>query len=365
MSLQKSKNNRVKKTITDSFQKDFEEIKKGSRSEMTMVSQNYLKAIVDTRSAPKVGVPTNIGGFPGRTGIVRYTEQLEVYTGTTGFGYVSVNLAGNSLSPFSGPFNDTAAIEYTTAAYIGNQIPVSGLPIPAGIAQNAWRKSEFSRTGIAKESELQYRVVGCTIKIFPEASALSQNGRIILLEPPSHTPLNLTSGITGSTIENAPTAHVIRAVQTGDLKEQVVLNWHPRGYEGGKAGRGDFDFLSTENSVITPAILPATDLVVGFQCNTVTPSQFHVEITVMYELRGLRINNVKPRLVDTRGMDLIQNVFSSKLVSGYIGKPEHVYESYLYKVWEGARKFGGFLSRHEKEITEGVGRGLKALGGFM
>jgi hypothetical protein len=144
------------------------------------------------------------------------------------------------------------------------------------------------------------------------------------------------------------------------------LNWHPRGYHTDKAGTGDFEFLAVNSTAVSPAgILPAGDLVVGFQCNTVNPSQFHVEVTVMYELRGLRVTNVKPRLVDSRGMDLIQNVFSSKLVSGYIGKPEHVYESYLYKIWEGARKFGGFLSRHEKEITEGVGRGLKALGGFM
>jgi len=365
MSLQKSKSHKIKKTISDSFQRDFEEIKKGSRNEMTTVSQNYLKAIVDTRSAPKVGVPTNIGGFPGRTGIVRYTEQVEVYTGTAGFGYVSVNLTGNQLSPYGGPFNDTPVIEYTSAVFTGNSIAAMGSPVPAGMGQNSWQKSEFKRAGLV-ESDLQYRVVGCTIKVFPEASALSQNGRIILLEPPSHAPLNSSFIATGPAIENAPTARVIRAVQTGELREQVVLNWHPKGYTGDKFGTGDFDFQTANPTPVSPfGILPATDLVVAFQCSTGTPSQFHVEVTAMYELRGLRVTNVKPRLVDSRGMDLIQNVFSSKIISGYIGKPEHIYESYLYKIWEGARKVGGFLSKHEKEITEGVGRGLKALGGFM
>jgi len=362
--MQKAKT-KTKKALNDSFQKDFDEIKKGSRSELTSTCQNYLKAIVDTRSAPKVGVPTSMGGFPGRTGIVRFTEQLEVYTGTNGFGYVSVNLNGNDVSPYAGPFNDTPAIEYTIPSFTGTSVPQSGTALPTGLEQTAWKQSEFSRSSL-KPSDLQYRVVGCTIKIFNEASALDQNGRIVLLEPPGHVPLNATAQTTDITIENAPTAHVLRAVQLQELKEQVVLNWHPRGSNDPRMGAGDFSFHSCHSGAVpTPVVLRCSDLVVMFRCSSVTTSQFHVEVTCMYEIRGMKVTNVKPRLVDSRGMDLIQNVFSSKMISGYIGKPEHIYESYMHKAWETAKKFSGFISKHEKEITEGVGRGLKLLGGFM
>lgn len=362
--MQKSKT-KTNKILGDSFQKDFEEIKKGSRSELSTTCQNYLKAIVDTRSAPKVGVPTTMGGFPGRTSIVRYTEQLEVYTGLSGFGYVSINLNGNDTSPYAGPFNDTPAIEYTISNYTGTSINQSGGGLLTGVVQSAWQQSEYSRLSL-KPTDLQYRVVGCTVKIFNEASALGQNGRIVLLEPPGHIPLNSAVQATDLMIENAPTAHVIRAVQLAELREQIVLNWHPRASSDQRMGAGDFEFQSTHNGTVpTPVTLRCSDLVVMFKCASATPSQFHVEVTCMYELRGLKVTNVKPRLVDSRGIDLIQNVFASKMISGYVGKPEHVYESYMHKAWETAKKFGGFLSKHEKEISEGVGRGLKLLGGFM
>jgi len=367
MSKSKDKLSRTKKVIQDSFQKDFEEIKRGSRSELSSVAKDYLKAIVDTRSAPKVGVPTNIGGFPGRTGVERYTQQLEVSTGTNGFGYVTVNLSDVDISlglDAAGPFNDRTQIEYTMASYAGTAIHQEAASVAAGVQQAGWAQSKHFCT-TSTQSGLQWRVVGCTMKVFPDSSFMDQNGRIILLEPPSHLPVNRSSSFTSSSLESAPTSRVVRATQTGSQKEAIVINWHPKGSRGYEStGHDDFAFYSTYPNTNQPAkVLGAKDLIMGFVCEAGT--QFHVEITAMYELKGTYITNLKPRLVDSRGMDLIQNVFSSKMVAGYVGVPEQIYESYMYKIWEGAKKFGGFLSKHESEIVSGIGTGLKAIGGFM
>jgi hypothetical protein len=85
----------------------------------------------------------------------------------------------------------------------------------------------------------------------------------------------------------------------------------------------------------------------------------------MYEVKGIQVPNLKPRLVDSRGMDLIQNTLACKMVDGYVGKPEHVYESYLAHAWTMAKKAGGWLKEHEKSLAEGAAKAVSTIAGFI
>lgn len=359
----KSKVNKTKKAIDDSFRKDYESIKRGSRAELSTLGKDYMKAIVDTRAAKKVGVPTMIGGDPGSTGIERYVQQLEVFSGADGFGFVTLNLNDNqNNTTVAGPFNDTGNVWYTTSAYTSTNIPPEGTTILSGVLKTGWTQSPY-RSSSSPAKDLQWRPVGCTVKVFPESSFADQNGRIVLIEPANHVKLN-EAQIPGASVESAPRARVVRGTQTGSQNEQIVLNWHPKSNSRNGFVSNDLAFKGYDVPVApTDTYHGVRDGCILFFAKPGT--QFHVEICVMYEVKGLFITDLKPRLTNSRDMDLVFNTFRHKNISGYVGKPEHVYESYLGRAWEIAKKTAGFISKHEKEISQTAGTALRAIGGFI
>lgn len=367
------KKKQFQEKVKRDLDRDYESIKNGARNELSEVSRRYLKAIVDTKNAAKCGIPSAIGGYPGRTASVRYRQQLEVETGQMSVGFLSVNTSGitssvNGLGLRVGPFNDTSNMCYTKTAYNNDVIPPSSGALPQGLATSAWLQSPYESASDANIAEnLQWRTVGCTIEIYPTSSFSDQNGRIVLLEVPSHAVLNSTVAVPISALESFPTQRNIRAVQTGSQKEKIVINYHPRALStAGGFESNDFDFhsLPFANSVpVIPQMPEVRQLLVGFFAKPGT--SFHCDVTVMYELKGKQVPNIKPRLVDSRGMDLVMNTFSHKVVDGYVGVPEHVYESYLANAWHYAKKGFGWVTKNEKRIMDGAGRVARTLGGFI
>lgn len=382
MSNQSRKNNKngtrkgprgkAERVMERDFSRDVAEIRDGSRKELSRTCQNYLKAIVDTRNAPKVGVPTLAGGMPGRTAVERYTQQLEVSIGTNGVGWIHVGVsshAGNDHDN-AGPYSNANVFTYTGSTYTGTTYPLDGSSTLAGVTNLGWSQSPHSIQP-NNRGELQYRPVGATITVFPESSFLDQNGRIALLEAPGHVAINGLVSIPITTVESYPEARVIRGTQSGAQSEKVVLNWHPTSGSLGPipadnhgSNFNDYDFVDHRNESPTSAQVPEfKDMFIAFFGAPST--QFHVEVTGMYEMRGLNIPDLRPRVVDSRGMDLVANVLAAKMISGYVGKPEHVYESYLAKAWTTAKKTAGWLSKHEQELINGAGKALEIAGGFI
>lgn len=352
------------KTEQEIAKKEYENIRDGSRKEVSIVCQKYLKALVDTRAAPKVGVPSLIGGYPGRTGIVRYVEQFEASIGMLGMGYIALNYAATrSAGRLGGPFNNTNNIEYTDGSFNSNSLPQAGIILPGGVNHLPWSQSKFDTTalGLQPASSLQYRLVGATVTIFPTSSVLTQNGRIVLVEPPGHVALNAGGAINAGPVESLPTAHVIRGVQPSNGNNKVVLNWHPRdtstfnGFES-----DDFSFKDTGDAGLTPTptVIFGNDGVILLLGAVAT--NFHVEVCGMYELRGKLVSDLAPRLTDSRGMDLVMNTLSHKLISGYVGKPERVYEGYLHRAWKSAKELAGSAYRNRGAISGA----LESLAGF-
>lgn len=360
---------RTREILDKNLERDFNEIRDGSRKVVSKVCQNYLKAIVDTRNAPKVGVPTLAGGMPGKTAIVRFTNQIEVTVGTGGIGFISVAPVSHRVSTHSngGPFSDSNIMTSTGPTYSGTTIPSAGASLPVGVFVGGWVQSPYKLGGV--QTDLQYRLVGLTMSIFPDSSFMDQNGRIAILEAPGHQPLNFVVSQPLSTLESYPGVRVVRGTQTGAQSEKINLNWHPMSgastaaTSAGGENFNDFDFVDHRLVPAAGSITPVMDGLM-IACFGKAGTQFHVELTGMYEMRGKSIPGVKPRLVDSRGMDLISNVIASKLISGYVGKPEHVYESYLAKAWGAAKSSASWVSTHNKELMEGAGRALDMIGGF-
>jgi len=360
----KKRASKASRSIERSLDSDVKDIRRGSRSELSGVCQDYLRALVDTRNAKKVGVPTILGGMPGRTGVERFTEQTDIYVGAQGFGFISCQPNDNSTTHPGGLYNDGVAFTATTLpSYNLPGLPQAGTGLATGLTQFGWAQSPYT-VGDYDPVELSYRVVGCTMKIFPEASTLDQNGKIFLVEAPNHASMNQVA-TSKTTLMSYPKARVLRGAQVTNLSEEIVLNWHPRSgpkYGASLVSMNDFEFMSAHGIVPTSTTGPLHGLLIGVVGTAGTA--YHVETTVMYEVKGTRVINIKPRLVDSRGMDLIINILAAKMVAGYVGVPDHVYEGYLYKAWESAKKIGGFISKHEKQIMQGGGAALKALAGL-
>lgn len=359
-----NKSSKVKKAIDQSLERDVRAIREGSRREISPICQRYLKALVDTRSAPKVGVPTNIGGHPGRTAIVRYTQQIETTTAGSGIAAVSIAPLGNETTTSrTGPFLNTSPIVFTDATFTGTTLPAEGGAFSTGVQRTGWTQSTYDVSSM-NGSKLLYRLVGCTLTVFPDGSFSTQNGRIVLCEAPSHASLNDSVPLDLTTVQSFPQSRVIRAVQTGAQSEKIVLNWHPK--SGSAAGRfyNDFDFRSAAVGSTPPSVMPPVNgLLLVMQGNAAT--SFHIEVTAMYEVKGTAVPNLKPRLVDSRGMDLIQNSLACKLVDGYVGKPEHVYESYLSHAWTMAKKATSWIRENEKQLIDGAAKAVSTIAGFI
>lgn len=371
--MKNSKVNQVKKQMDKQLQNDYREIRDGSRQTMSRPIKEYLKAIVDTKNAKLVGVPTNVGGYPGRTAVRRYKQETDIVIGTSGFGYINLNTSTiehitNTETLVSGPFNNSRNIGWTDGTYSGTGIPPLNTALPVGVNQSGWSQSNIDISEAIK-GNVQWRTVGTTLEVFPESSFSRQNGRIILLEIPSHDALNFSgaSNVQFSDLESFPTSRVLRGVQTGAQSEKIVLNWHPRALDEANYSNSfnDFNFKSISgiNQSSSPLQMPLKELIIIFIGDPGT--RFHSTITSMFELRGRGINDIKPRLVDSRGMDLVMNTFAHKVTDGYVGKPEHVYESYLASAWRIAKKSAGFINRHQKEIMEGAGKAMSLIGGFI
>jgi hypothetical protein len=362
-----SKTNKAKKAIDRSIERDVDAIRKGARDELSPVARDYLNALVDPRNAALCGVPTSNGGYPGATQVIRMTDTFEAATGSAGWGFVSFRPAslGLAVNQVSGPFANTQNVLYTDSGYTAATLPVVGATYPAGLNPGGWPTSTNTLPGfILDDADYGYRCVGASVEVFPESSFADQNGTIGLLEVPGHAPINVVSGKTLNTILGFAQTRLVRGTQTGAQSEKIVLNWHPRSHSEFDSAQNDFNFVFPGTGVTPTGVVgPIDELLVMFKCAAST--QFRVRITAMYEVIGAKAMGRKPRLIDTRGMDLIMNAIASKTVSGYVGRPHHVYEGYLAAAWHTAKKLGGWVKAHERELANGAGRALRTIAGMI
>ena len=368
-----SKTNNAKKALDKDLDRDIRSIRDGNRRELSTVAQRYLRALVDPATAPRSGVPTLIGGNPGRTSIENTKMEGKMVVGTNGWGYLSipnpeVKLNNSALANF-GPFISDVAMDVTTAAYTGVGPIQTALGRPAGLAAHAW-SSPFSSSIGYKDGKLMYRCVGMSVEIFPESSFVDQNGSLVLYEVEQHSDLTYTAAVTVENIQGYENSRVIRATQTGSQKEKIMLNWHPRALIQDGSATSTTQLESTQNDFffIQPVAgwnatlqVPTSGLFVGAEAKPGT--EFHYVVSAMWEVRGNLVRGKKHRLTDSRGMDLVCNMINRKVQSGYVGQPNHAYESYLHVAASAGRKLAGRAGKWA--LSTAADYALKAIAGFI
>lgn len=332
----------------------------------------YLKCVVDPHEARPQGVPTSVGGYPGRTACQKAIRKGTFSVGNAGLGFISSTPCPppTTSSGATGPYGNADGIMWSENTFAGVALPMQSQVRPAGVSgASLWEASPYT-TSTTNNEDMSYRVVGHTIKVFPRSSFSNQNGVIHMLEVPNHSVLNLTSfPISAATVAGFEQTRTLRATQTGSQRDQIVLNWHPRSGPGlglsgfsfndlqfkgiGEAGAGTFNTVG----------IPINGLLIVVEGDPGT--QFEFEVCTIFEMRGTRVFGAIPRLVDDRGMNLIFNAFSAKVESGYVGEPTHVEQGYLAGIWSKAKQLAGWAWKNKESILSTAASVGKTIAGIL
>lgn len=363
----------MNKSLDHEIQEEFRAIRDGSRKVMSKTCQKYLAALVSPRTSPKVGVPTLLGGSIGKTKIVTTKAVGKFECGAGGWGFVKLSNPGlstvNATLPVKtvGPFGGVGGPpcgSFSTSAWGGSSLAQSDSGVVAGITEFVWISNY---TTANSRAGFQYRLVGMSIEVFPESSFSTQNGALALYEFSGHLDATRDATLLLSTIEGFESTRNIRATQTGSLTEKIVINWHPRcsASDSNHAGfpvietKNDFAFTNGTAVGYQATQLPSDGLIVIAEGAPNT--QFHYTCSAIWELRGSAVDGKKPRLVDSRGMDLVMNTIAAKRQDGYVGRPEAVKESYMGHALHVANQLG--ITR--QGVASAALGAIKTIGGFI
>jgi len=379
---------RVKKALARDVVEDARDIAEGSRAVLSKVGQDYLRALVNTPMAENVGIPSNLGGYPGRTGCIKLRSEGDFQIGTGGMGFVSFSPGITSwLDTTSAGYNDIVGGPFlnvvngcfSTGAFAGAALPSPQAgPIPiAQMGQCLWDAPPYQVPNINSTGNVSFRVVGCTLEVFPISSMSGtnpQNGDLILLELPGHIDPGLTPILTPNNAESFPTSRIIRGVQSGSIAEKIVVNWHPKVTAVDNPNYpqtslwSDYVFLDPAagaNMRFAGANALPTRGPLLVMASGIPGTIYHFTCTVMYEIRGRLVSDPEPRVVDGRAIDLIQNALSTKDISGYVGYPDQVEKSYFSQIAAVAAKAGDILWKKGKEWAgTAASAALSEIGGF-
>jgi len=362
-----NKQNKAKKAIDRAIDDDVRSITDGSRKKLSSIAQRYLRAIVEPGTAAKTGVPTLLGGNPGRTAIETTKAEGKFTIGNDGWGYVKVPNPKRHSSTTFGPFAGSKCLEYTTgSSFLGTDFPTTAGVAPAGTAHSTWN-TVLGNPSAYLTGDLLYRLVGMSVEVFPESSFSSQNGNLTLVEFSGHADASRQQPLAFTDVVGYENSRVLRATQTGPQSEKIVANWHPQNTKveshGGSTHEstvGDFDF-KTPTAGWSALVMPCDGLCIIAE--GATDTDFHYVVHAMWELKGNAVRGKKPRAVDSRGMDLVFNALNRKILDGFVAKPQHAYESYLHTAAAEAQKLG---TRAAGKLAESAASAsLKAIAGFL
>jgi len=289
---------KVKRNIERTLDEDIARQRRANASHVDELTKGYLRAIVDPGTAKKVGVPTLIGGNPGRTAIITTRAKGVFATGSGQTGFLNIPNPGTQSDAVGsnitfGPFDACAALQHTDVNYTGTVVPASSVVSPAGLVTQNWTTELGNSLSYSKDAALSFRLVAMSVKVFPQSSFAAQNGSITLAEAPSHMDMVSGTGQSVNDIESFENSRTLRGTQTGSQKEKIVLNWHPRVTDGDDdilgdgtiylSSQNDFAFHTPQptNSWSSTVTMPINGLLVCVLAASQTA--FHYEVKTMWE----------------------------------------------------------------------------------
>lgn len=314
----RSEKNRFRKDLDNAARSDMDNITRVARDQLSHVATEYLHAVVSPRTAKPCGIPTLIGGEPGLTGKVKLKSGGSMAVGLNGTGFLVIGHPG-----YDGFYSDRMLGIKTEVGWAGTAVPA----IVAANAVSIVEPGSFTAVSNVLGDIVTTRLVGLEVTIIPIGSALSQNGEILLLEPPNHDSLSLA---TFAELRSFNNVRRLSGIKFGDYKEQITLNIHPRSHTErvDVPDYGPFDFINQTAGNLS-SLTNGMSGIIAVSADAGT--EFSYSIVSIYECRGKRVRSVSPTLTDERGMDLVCNVFRYKKLSGYVEDPFHVMAAYFAK----------------------------------
>ena len=152
--------------------------------------------------------------------------------GTNGWGYVSVpnpseSVKSGAFGSFR-PFQGSRGAEFSNSTFARSQLPIVGTAISgAEIGHTQWNTT-LGAAASYHHDQMQYRLVGMSLEVFPESSFMNQNGSLSLCEFSGHVDANYSVAVPFTSILGYENTRIIRATQTGSQNEKIIVNWHPR-----------------------------------------------------------------------------------------------------------------------------------------
>jgi len=197
---------------------------------------------------------------------------------------------------------------------------------------------------------MSWRLVSIAVYICNLTQLLNQGGKLYLLETSNHS-YDSSMDVNKIIGFKRTRGHVAVGINDHD---ELVLNWHPRMYSTQAASTtiNDFQFRS-RGGIGGSAVLPQGPLVVILRAPTGVFMTVEAEIYGIYELRGTAVRGKSPGVVDSRGSDLIFNMFATKTLSGYSGNPTHARHAYMASAWKWAKIIGSEAHKVLKATEKG------------
>jgi hypothetical protein len=387
---------KVIKAIERDVGEQARDIAEGSRNVLSAVGQAYLKALVDTPAAGDSGIPSNSGGYPQKTSIIKLRCEGDFYNGINGMGFVSANpgltswqssVANSpSVSQAGGPFSNVTVAVHTplNSTLTGIPHPFSGGIGLADVRPTTWANAPWAVPGVGHTGDVLWRQVGSTLEVFPNSSlggtATAQSGDIALLETPGHVDPGIAQPMDVAGFQTMNTTRIVRGIDIGGTKEKIVVNHHPletalaanSGSSGASFVQSDFAFNDSAGGSAQRIpqfggggvnVCNRGPLVV--QTSGTPGSSYHFTLTTMFEVKGRIVQDLEARVVDGRAMDLIQNALATKILSGYVGSPPMVEKSYFTQIAAVASAAGDVLWKKGKEwLGNAAHAALAEFGGF-
>jgi hypothetical protein len=313
-----TKTSKIRKKIDDDLLRDFHSVSRGARDQLSKPAREYLDAIISPETAKTCGIPTLLGGEPGKTGKIRLKSEGTLVVGTAGVGFLCL---GGIRDGF---YQDRSIALVTTSAYAAGTVPTTSATV--GVEPMNLVQSPYSTTVINNDSDaVSYRVVGMSAEIIPIGSALSQDGDMCLLEAQNQTSLG---GLSYESLASYNNARVISAIKFGEQKDKIVLNVHPKERPVDNVAVdpvNPFVFRTSGVSNNSPAVISSPAVIA---VSAASGLKFRVRIFIIYEYRGSKVKNPYATMTDSRGMNLALNTFRMKKISGWVGQQHHVVEGY-------------------------------------
>lgn len=314
---------KISKAMDSDIPRQIRSLKSDSRNNLSIPAKRYLKCVIDPQNADPHPIPTLLGGYVKDVACFKTRSLGTIKTNSaSGFGFMTI------FGPQgSGPYRDRFLGTKSESTY--TPLVTQTNPSTANVAGLTWADAPYT-AATAAPADVNYCLVGLAVYVRPISAATVMNGRIVILEDPSHINLN---DFTFDELAGFPNARVVSGVDLSSTDPDLVLNWHPcsRGSDNvphqssSDLGQQN-DFGWYYNVLANNTSSQDCDLAVAFAGDGST--SYSYEIHAVWEARGRRVKPTDRVVFDSRGMDLVLSTFGDKTESGYHEKPRKVQEVY-------------------------------------